>query len=104
MDENGYVAIFKQEFTKEQRRALILKLVDCVDEDMLLLLADVHEFTVHSLRKVIKEYLRELMEAEPTTTEGKIIGAYMAVPNNKQNTLEQMGLKNLGLGYIEEEN
>ena len=63
-ENKHYCERFKREFTEEQRKALILGLVDYVDDDMLTLLADVHWFGVHSLRNGVKGYLEELMERE----------------------------------------
>lgn len=56
---------FKKAFTKEQRKNLILGLIERVPVDYLLLLSNVHSFDrVYDLRDSVNGYLEELMERE----------------------------------------
>ena len=67
LTDEGYIhycEAFKEEFTEEQRKTLILSIIDYVPTDCLSLVANVNKFGAFSLREGVKGYLKELMERE----------------------------------------
>lgn len=64
-ESKHYCEEFKKAFTKEQRKNLILGLIERVPVDYVLLLSNVHGFyRVYDFRESVNGYLEDLMERE----------------------------------------